>query len=177
MSREQWGVGWMRANRAKPAEPTIHRGCNRLSGLRMANTQCKLTARTGEDWSVRFSVGREETHTFSVSKSRRSAELLCKDILVHKRNRNDLTAPPTGTAGLAAGWYSVSLSGHRTDRFPDYRFRSLQERLKLVEGRPRQIAESWSHGAQCFQASRKDRDQRRSEIHCRTSHGKPLWKS
>ena len=127
--------------------------------------------------SVRFYVGREETHTFSVSKSRRSAELLCKDILVHKRNRNDLTAPPTGTAGLAAGWYSVSLSGHRTDRFPDYRFRSLQERLKLVEGRPRQIAESWSHGAQCFQASRKDGDQRRSEIHCRTSHGKPLWKS
>jgi hypothetical protein len=52
-----------------------------------------------------------------------------------------------------------------TDRFPDYGFHPFQERLELVEGRPRQITESRSNGAQCFQASRKDGEQRSSEIH------------
>ena len=33
----------------------------------------------------------------------------------------------------------ASVLGDWTDRFPDYRFRSIQERLNLFEGRPRQM--------------------------------------
>jgi len=77
-----------------------------------------------------------------------------------------------GDLGTLGKWASVL--GDWTDRVPDDSFHSFQERLDLVECRPRQITESWSYGAQCFQASVKDWDQRSSEINCGTGHGKPL---
>ena len=70
-------------------------------------------------------------------------------------------------------YYSVLFSRDWTHRFPDYSFRSFQERLKLVEGRRRSVAEARRDGAQGFQATHKDGYQGSSEIHCRTSHGKP----
>jgi hypothetical protein len=79
--------------------------------------------------------------------------------------------------GFSAPTIASVLGGDWTDRFPDYGFHSFQERLDLIKGRPRQIAESWSYGAECLQASRENGDQRSSEIHCGTGHGKPPRKS
>lgn len=56
---------------------------------------------------------------------------------------------------------SLALSGfvgYLPNGLPDYRFRTFQERLELVERLRRQIAETGSDGPENFQASHEDRE-------------------
>lgn len=57
------------------------------------------------------------------------------------------------------GWMALfGFVGYLPDGLPDYRFRTFQERLELVERLRRQIAETGSDGPENLQASHEDRE-------------------